>query len=92
MSREFPPRHAQTAEDSGFTVLFNAETTMAFQAALLSSGRIIPSVTIVESNSIYPSIVGSFRPYHGQISASTHARAALHHCSAEEAGLRVRFW
>ena len=50
---------------------------MAFQAALLSLGRIVPSVTIVESNSIYPSIVGSFKPYLGQFSVSTHPRAAL---------------
>ena len=50
---------------------------MAFQAALLYSGCIVPSVTIVVSNSIYPSIVGSFKPYHDQFSASTHQRAAL---------------
>ena len=50
---------------------------MAFQAALLSSGRIVPSVTIVESNYIYPSIAGGIKPYHGQFSASTHPRAAL---------------
>ena len=50
---------------------------MAFQAALLSSGRLVPSVTIVESNSIYPSIIVSFKPYHGQFSVSNHPRAAL---------------
>ena len=36
-------RHAQTAGDLGFAVQFNAET---FRAAPLSSGQIVPRVTI----------------------------------------------
>ena len=59
---------------------------MAFQAALLSSVRIVPGVTIVES--IYLSMVGNFKPYLGQFSASTHRTAV--YFSAEGAGLRVR--
>ena len=45
MSRGSTPRHAQTAGDLGFAVQFNAET-LAFRAAPLSSGRIVPRVTI----------------------------------------------
>ena len=45
MSRGYTPRHAQTAGDLSFAVQFIAET-VAFRAALLSSGRIVPRVTI----------------------------------------------
>ena len=31
MSREFTPRHAETARDSGFTVQFNAEIQRPFK-------------------------------------------------------------
>ena len=39
------PRHAQTAGDLSFAVQFNDET-LAFRAAPLSSGQIVPRVTI----------------------------------------------
>ena len=43
MSRGYTPRHAQTAGDLSFAVQFNDET---FRAAPLSTGRIVPRVTI----------------------------------------------
>ena len=47
MSRGFTLRHAQTIEDLGFDMQFNAETP-------LSSGWIVMRVTIAEGNSIHP--------------------------------------
>ena len=44
MSRGSTPGHAETAEDLGFAVQYNAETS--FRAVSLSSGRIGPRVTI----------------------------------------------
>ena len=46
MSRASTPRHAQTAEDLGFAVKFNAETPWHFRAAPLSLGRIVLRVTV----------------------------------------------
>ena len=42
MSRRFSPRHAQTAGNLGLAMQFIAET----RTAPLSSGRIVPGVTI----------------------------------------------
>ena len=46
MSRGSTPRHAQTAGDLGLAVQFNAENPVAFRTAPISSGRIVPRVTI----------------------------------------------
>ena len=56
MSRRFTPRHAQTVGDLGFIMQFNAET-VAFRTALLSSGRIVPRVTIAKDNYLHSSQV-----------------------------------
>ena len=45
MSRGYTPRHARTAGDLSFVVQFNVET-LAFRAAPLSLGWIVPRVTI----------------------------------------------
>ena len=45
--------HAQVAGDLGFAEQFNAEI-MAFRTALLSSGRIIPRLKIVQGSSNHP--------------------------------------
>ena len=52
MSRGSTPRHAQMAGDLGFAVQFNDET-LAFRAAPLSSGRIVPRVDNRKDNSLW---------------------------------------
>ena len=47
MSRGFTLRHAQTIEDFGFDMQFNAETPEAFSTAPLSFGRIVLRVTLL---------------------------------------------
>ena len=53
MSRRFTRRHAQTAGDLGFAMQLIAE--IYFRTAPLSSGRVVPRVTIAKDElTIHP--------------------------------------